>query len=202
MGFMQAKKNDFQQASNKTKVPDGDHLVRIRGLRRTELKTGAGIVNIDFEVVRSKISGLEVTDYQGREGDARYFFPIDNEEMFNQTFDRFVNRDLKHVLGRVPEGDFTDDVIFEGWAKEAIGKGAWINKQTSEKVGKDGQPYVNVYFNAGAEVPARPNKPGPAPAQSQAARPIQAQQASAAQVQAAASPDYAAASQDDDDIPF
>jgi hypothetical protein len=163
MAFMEKKKDKFQGTQDKGKVPDGEHLVRVRGMRRTELKSGAGIVNIDLEIVRSNVNGLEVSDFAGREFDVRYFFPIDNDELFDKTFERFIQRDLKHIMGKVPEGDFTSDDVFALWCKTIIGRGAWVNRTTSEKADKDGNPYVNVYFNKGADVPqksgARPSQP-------------------------------------------
>lgn len=203
MAFMQTKKSAFQGAQEKGKVPDGDHLVRVRGMRRSELKSGAGIINIDLEIVRSKVNGLEVTDFAGREFDVRYFLPVDNEEQFDKTFERFVERDMKHLLGKVPEGDFTSDEVFEGWCKAALGRGAWVNRQTSEKVDKNGSPYVNVYFNGGADVPARSSSA--ASPMSNNYNPVSPSGAKADPNKAATpdhgGPDYAQGG-DDDDIPF
>lgn len=196
MAFMQSKKDKFQGTQQKSNIPDGEHLVRVRGMRRTELKSGAGIVNIDVEIVRSKVDGVEVNTFAGREFDLRYFLPVDNEELFDQTFERLVDRDLKHFLGKVPEGDFTDDLVFEQWSKAVLGRGAWLNRQTSEKVDKNGAPYVNHWVNKGAEVPARSSGANKPQAANAGSHPAQAAQAPQASSQAANSSD------DDDDIPF
>lgn len=198
MGFMSGHKDKFKGASEKTNVPDGEHLVRVRGMRRTEMKSGAGIINIDLEIVKTNENGLEVNTYAGREFDVRYFFPIDNDEMFDQTFERFMQRDMKHILGKVPEGDFTDDAVFEQWSKSALGRGAWVNRQTSTKVDKNGNPYVNIYFNKSADVPPRAggaNKPQPSNAGAQAAQ-------NPSNNTQAAQTNNASNDGDDDDIPF
>lgn len=194
MAFMQKQAASFTKASVNRVIPNGDHLVRVRGLRRIELKTGAGIVNIDLQIVKSLVNSVEVIDYAGKEFDVRYYLPIDNEDMFNKTFERLVERDLKHVMGgKIPEGDFTDDKVFEQWGKEAIGRGAWVNYSVSDKVDKEGKPYTNVYFNKSADVPAAPKG---------AVKPS-AQEATKAAADASGAPDYAAKSDDDDDdIPF
>ncbi len=209
MAFMQAKKAEFSGASDKTKVPDGEHLCRVRGVRRTELKNGDGMANIDLQIVRSLVNGVEVLTFAGREIDSRYYFPCGNdtrsEELFNKTFERFMERDLKHALGKIPAGDFTSDEVFVAWRDEAIelgknGRGVWVKKETSDKVDKNGSPYVNIWFNKNADIPlstkgaSAPNKPASSPAGEN-------KPASNTQAPDHGGPDYAAAD-DEDDIPF
>ncbi len=178
-------------------------------MRRTELKNGDGMVNIDLQVVRTLQNNVEVNTYAGREMDTRYYFPCGSDErsekLFNQTFERLVERDLKHALGKVPSGDFTEDDTFVAWTKEAIelaqkGRGIWVKKETSDRLDKNGAPYVNIFFNKTGDVPptkagaASPNKPAASPA---------GQHAAQGEAMADGTPDYAAKSaDDDDDIPF
>lgn len=134
-------------------IPDGEHVVKVKKLRRYFTKKGDGMIVYDVEIIRSKRDGAEVVDFAGEELEITYFLSMGDAAISERNGQRFFENTAT-ILGRPPTEDISTDEGFEALGKATVGRGAMINKQTSTQLNSQGQPYVNIYVNKAVELAA------------------------------------------------